>query len=85
MVTVRNDFHNTEARIRASIGDTLTPSQVRRCRRTLCGIKGCTCGGALSERGPQHDDDGCAFNAIAIGPYSVWLRGLHVERTWLQG
>jgi hypothetical protein len=75
MITVRNEFHDTTARIRASIGDTLTPSQVKRCRRTLCGVEGCTCGGALSERGQQHDDEGRAFDAIAIGSDSVRLEG----------
>ena len=40
MIIIRNDFHNTAARIRASIGDTLTASQVKRCRRTLCGLRG---------------------------------------------
>lgn len=73
MITVRNDFHKTTARIRVRIGDTLTANQVRRCRKTLCGIEGCTCGGALSERGPQHDDSGRTFDAIAVGPHTVRL------------
>jgi len=30
MITVSNDFHEMAARIRAGIGDTLTPSQVKR-------------------------------------------------------
>jgi len=75
MITVRNEFHNSAARIRASIGDVLTASQVRRCRRTLCGVEGCTCGGALSERGQQHDDEGRPFNVIAIGADEVMLEG----------
>lgn len=75
MITIRNDFHDTAVRIRASIGDTLTPSQVRRCRRILCGIEGCTCGGALSERGPQQDDTGRTFDVIASGPDAVRLEG----------
>ena len=53
MITLRNDFHNTEVRLRASVGDSLTKSQVTRSRRILCGIKGCKCGGYLAERGPQ--------------------------------
>ena len=64
MITIRNDFHGTAARLRASIGDTLTPSQVKRCRKALCGIEGCTCGGALSERGPQRDSNGWVNGAI---------------------
>lgn len=73
MITIRNDFHDTAARIRAAIGDTLTPSQVKRCRKALCGIEGCTCGGPLSERGPQHDDRGREFDVIAVGPDRVRL------------
>ena len=53
MITLRNDFHNTEVRLRAKRGDRLTPSQIRRAWETLCGIPGCTCGGPLGERGPQ--------------------------------
>ena len=73
MITIRNEFHNTKVRVKASIGDTLTASQVQRCRCGLCGIKGCACGGALSERGPQHDDAGRAFDVIATGTDSVML------------
>ncbi len=53
MITIRNDFHNTEVRIRANIGEELTWSQIMRARRKLCGIAGCTCGGPCGERGPQ--------------------------------
>jgi len=53
-VTLRNDFHNSEARVRvAGLPATLTRSQVVRVRRKLCGISGCTCGGPLGERGKQ--------------------------------
>jgi len=75
MISVRNDFHGTSARLRAGIGETLTASQVNRCRRILCGIDGCTCGGALSERGQQCDDQGRAFDVIAISPDRVRLEG----------
>ncbi len=53
MITIRNNFHNTEVRLKANIGDELTWSQIMRARRELCGIKGCTCGGPVGERGPQ--------------------------------
>lgn len=53
-VTITNDFHDTEAKVRvASLPANLSRSQIARVRRTLCGISGCTCGGYLSERGPQ--------------------------------
>ncbi len=71
MITIRNEFHNTQARIRAGIGDVLTPSQVKRCRRKLCGIKGCTCGGELSERGRQRDNQGHRFYLLPVGPDEV--------------
>lgn len=53
MITLRNDFHDSEVRLRASVGDKLTKSQVKRSRRTLCPNPDCTCGGELGERGPQ--------------------------------
>ena len=73
MITIRNDFHNTAVRVRANVGDVLTISQVKRCRKTLCSIDGCTCGGVLSERGPQYDDNGNRFYILPIGPDSVEL------------
>ncbi len=56
-ITITNDFHSSAARVRvSSLPADLTPSQIARVRRTLCGIDGCTCGGPLSERGPQDVD-----------------------------
>lgn len=53
-ITIQNDFHHTEATVYLEcLPAELTERHVRRIRRTLCGIEGCTCGGALSERGPQ--------------------------------
>lgn len=63
MITLRNSFHHTEVRIRASYGVDLTPSQIRRSRLVLCGISGCTCGGILGERGPQDVE----VDAVALG------------------
>jgi hypothetical protein len=52
-----NDFHDTAHTVlaRHSGGSPyrLTQRQVRRLRETLCGVKGCTCGGYLGERGNQ--------------------------------
>ena len=67
-VTIRNDFHNTECTIRIKWGESfLTDSQVRRVRRTLCGIDDCLCGGVLSERGPQEWHILRLSDGIAIG------------------
>jgi hypothetical protein len=52
-ITLRNDFHNSEVTLRAVAGQELSLLQVLRARRILCGIKGCTCGGNLGERGQQ--------------------------------
>ena len=60
-ITLTNEFHGTKVRLRPGPGvpgssyqiATLSPSQVRRARRELCGIPDCTCGGAAGERGPQ--------------------------------
>jgi len=53
----RNDFHGTVARANATCtrgGEYyLHHRQVLRLRHKLCGITSCTCGGHLSERGPQ--------------------------------
>jgi len=52
-ITIKNDFHGTEARLKANIGDELTPAQINRAKIKLCGIAGCTCSGDAGERGPQ--------------------------------
>lgn len=61
MVTLKNNFHNTEIRVRASSVVTLdlyrgegTKAQratARRIRKALCGANDCTCGVV---RGPQY-------------------------------
>ena len=61
MITLKNEFHNTETRLRAQIGDTLTVDQTRRAARKLCGFYDCVCGGEAGQRGPQHTDDGRRF------------------------
>lgn len=58
MLTLTNDFHNTEVRIRANVGDTLSRRRWRDVQRKLCGVTGCACGGV---RGLQFDGDGMEF------------------------
>jgi len=54
MIEIRNDFHNVAARVRIRrLPARLSPAQIARVRRILCGVSGCTCGGALGERGRQ--------------------------------
>jgi len=63
MYTLRNDFHDSEVRIRCDGLSHIhneceirpTKRQLQRIRRVLCGISDCECG---SIRGPQRTDDG---------------------------
>lgn len=75
MITLRNNFHGTAVRLRASIGDTLTLAQLRRARRELCGIPTCVCGGGAGERGPQWHD-GRRFDLETFGPNQIQLVAL---------
>jgi len=71
-ITIKNNFHGTEARVRfSSLPATLTAGQIKRVRRALCGMTDCSCGGNLSERGPQdvvieQTADGCGVRLEAI-------------------
>ena len=51
-ITLTNDFHNTEVTLNVKNG-IITVGQVKRARRVLCGISGCTCGDDLGARGKQ--------------------------------
>lgn len=42
-ITLTNDFHRTAINVRPLITGYLSPRQVARVDRKLCGIKGCTC------------------------------------------
>lgn len=53
MITIilRNDFHSRECRVRVpSLPHTISPRQIERIERLLCGHHDCTCGVI---RGPQ--------------------------------
>jgi len=53
-VTFTNNFHNSSVNLRLDEDYwVLTARQVRRAREALCGLRDCTCGGMLGERGPQ--------------------------------
>lgn len=50
-VTVTNSFHHTEYTLYVNDENmVLSPRQVERSRRALCGIIGCTCGDAIGSR-----------------------------------
>ncbi len=61
MITIKNNFHNSEISLRANVGDELTARQIERSKRELCGMDGCTCGGPVGNRGPQ---DGFSIEQI---------------------
>lgn len=56
-VRIVNSFHGTATTAKAQLCRhgvyRLTPAQAGRIRRHLCGVDGCTCGGALGERGGE--------------------------------
>jgi hypothetical protein len=65
LITLRNDFHDTETRVRVKLegmgNPVITKSQARRARRALCGIDTCTCCNAIGLRGPQYLPSGAGF------------------------
>ena len=48
-ITLKNNFHNTQATVISRDG-IISTSSLRRATRKLCGMDGCTCGGI---HGPQ--------------------------------
>ena len=56
-ITLKNDFHNTEITLIAKNG-MLSTGQVKKSKKTLCGIAGCTCGDELGTRGNQDLPEG---------------------------
>ena len=53
LITLTNEFHNTETRIQVKDGK-VSARVGRRAWSTLCGAKGCICGGQLGQRGAQY-------------------------------
>ena len=60
-VELANDFHGTTCTIRCEVLShiyhtaTIRPNlaQIKRAKKALCGIAGCTCSGDAGTRGPQ--------------------------------
>jgi len=59
MITLKNDFHNTEVRVNPKDFE-LSAGQVKRAGKVLCGINGCGCGNSAGMRG--HDNPAIEFN-----------------------
>jgi hypothetical protein len=86
MLTLTNDFHNTEVKLRLR-GNRLSPRQVKRSARALCGIAECTCSGALGQRGEQPDalrfeqlEDGGVEVADVVSPLGEQVRYVENQR-----
>lgn len=57
-IILKNEFHGTEVKMKVpAASGYFTKDQIRRAKRTLCGIKDCKCGGIMGENGPQKGVD----------------------------
>lgn len=52
MITLKNDFHKTYVNLIPK-NDRLSLRQIKRAKKELCGVKGCTCSGSTGTRGNQ--------------------------------
>lgn len=79
-ITLKNDFHNTEVLLRAEVLSHihhtatayLTTGQIKRAKRELCGIAGCTCSGEAGTRGPQMLDNGKRLEVNIDAAYTTY-------------
>jgi len=55
VITFRNDFHNSTAKVIATDG-IISARSIRNAKKELCGVKNCTCGGIRGNSGEV-----CAF------------------------
>ena len=53
LITLKNDFHNTETSIRVGANGLVSHRTGQRAWKNLCGQSGCICGGVLGQRGRQ--------------------------------
>lgn len=81
-ITLTNNFHNTSINLyphQTPLGMVLSPSQVKRAKKALCGMADCSCSGALGTRGEQPDPDPRDPNLILFreerpdGSFEVWF------------
>jgi hypothetical protein len=56
-IRLYNNFHGTSTTVKTTLGQPLSPRQIKKCRQALCGSKYCTCGdNEARTRGPQTVD-----------------------------
>ena len=73
MIILTNDFHHTQARVDET--KPITKDRIRKIRKRLCPIKGCSCAGTMGERGKQADD----IEAFLARANTVVLSGQNEE------
>jgi len=80
MVTLHNDFHNSKINLRLDpCSQALSKATAQRVRRTLCGVRGCTCGDVLGTRGLQRSQDGRTILVMAQPDGGAFLEFLRAE------
>lgn len=74
LIMLKNDFHNTEVRVRVE-GESpwiLSKRQSQRIDRGLCGVKGCSCGCIRGSQGVW-----CSWERFddpdTLAPVYVWV------------
>jgi hypothetical protein len=72
-ITLVNNFHKTEVTLTAK-NNRLSAGQVRSAQQSLCGVRGCKCGGMLGERGDLNPD----YEPI-LDPFTGRMIGAHIE------
>lgn len=78
-VTLRNDFHNSEVTLRTNVLSHihnvatayLSAGQVKKAKRKLCGVQGCTCSGEAGICGPQSLANGKRLEVNIDAAYST--------------
>jgi len=75
MITLTNNFHGTSVNLRPRNG-RLSPAQMRRARKVLCGLSECKCGGI---RGPQEYDVEGDGEGGAIVEWNLCLVGDRIQ------
>ena len=49
-----NQLHGTETRVRAVLGERVSPATARRVQKALCGMADCCCGDSSGARGSYY-------------------------------
>ena len=77
-ITLKNDFHTTFVNLNVEVRSHiygvavayLSAGQIKKAKRELCGIRGCTCSGDAGTRGPQSLENGKRLDVNCDSIYS---------------